>query len=193
MADFSEFNAMAIQEQLPNIHVMKAWRIKHRAKANRAKMGEQLILPDTLQVYTFVSTRFVRINKHRQIWNVWQSRCPICGIPFTFSLNRKRNSMVRTCPAHRGQWRAPRRPAAPKPRRERSTPIRDAILAELAACALVARSVPLEALAQGAIDRLPDRGGQRDTRRQNVTRAMQRLADTGALQLSACGTMAICN
>ena len=193
MTHFESWNAIAIASDYPNVLVLKAWRAMHRKKANRAKPGESLVLPDTGQRFTYVATRFVHMRKRRQAWNVWQSLCQICAAPYTFSLDRRCKALIRTCPKHRGQWRAPRRPAAPKPRRERSTPVRDTILSELAACALVARSVPLEALAQGAIDRLPDRGGARDTRRQNVTRAMQRLADQGALQLSACGTMALCN
>ena len=193
MASFAEFNEAAIQEQWGNIHVLKAWRAKHRGKANRPIAGEALILPDTLQRFTLVNVRFVHIRRKRRIWNVWRSDCQLCGASYITTQDRKSNSLVRTCPTHRGQWRTPRKPRPARIIQERATPIRDAIAATLSAFALLGPSAPLGDVISAACDKLPHNPAKRDTRWQRVSRALQRMTDQGAVQLNETGESVICN
>ena len=193
MIAFESFNAMAIADKLTNKSVIKAWRVTHKGKANSPKIGEALILPDTLQRFDYAATRFVQIGRHKRIWFTWLSSCQVCNARYSFSIDRYRDSFVRTCPKHRGQWRAPRKPKPARIIQERATPIRDAITATLSAFALLGPSAPLGDVISAACDKLPHDPAKRDTRWQRVSRALQRMVDQGAVQLDETSESVICN
>ena len=193
MSDFESFNAMAIADKLNNKSVLRAWIYKHKGKANRATRGESLVLPDTLQRFTFLSKRFIRVNGLLKVLNVWQSDCQLCGARYIFAKDLKTTSLFRTCPTHRGQWRAPHKPKPTRIIQERATPIRDAIAATLSAFALLGPSAPLGDVISAACDKLPYDQARRDTRWQRVSRALQRMVDQGAVQLNETGESVICN
>ena len=150
-------------------HHLKAWRMAHKRK--RIEPGASFIAPDG-QGFTVTGKMFWRYagRKRPAISLVWQSRCAICGKPYTFNQPFNSGCLVRTCPAHRGE-------AKPLHR----TPLRDIVLSELESLALLG-SAPHGAIIDACAARLAaPKPGQRDTRRQRVVRCLQELVDKRAL------------
>lgn len=150
-------------------HHLQAWRFEHKRKL--IPDGAAFTAPDGQRFVVAGRRFFRRIGRKRPVIHiVWQSSCRICAAPYTFNVPFRAASLVRTCEAHRGASGALRR-----------SPLRDAVLGELDAAALLG-GASHEAIIARCIARLaPCPVGQRDTRRQRVVRCLQELVDTGAL------------
>lgn len=165
------------------IDYCKAWRIEHKG---RVALGTTLHLPG--QYFTVVQKLFWRFTNRKKpkVSLVWESRCMICGASYRFNLPRRGfTSMVRTCEAHRGKFRASRSRLKPAPKRLGPKPsLQPALGAALEALSLtysqLDRSALLDLLAPLAT---PSAG--RDTRRQRVAAALQAMHDNGSLPICA--------
>lgn len=146
-----------------------------------APVGETITLPDTGQVFTILAQIIFDYGAgHLEPAGYqWSSPCAVCGDNYLTMSTRSPAWLKRTCPACAGQWQRVKPPAS-KPCARRVRPrsaLMNHVLAvwealQLAQGGEVRKRTFIEYCAQ-AIPAPP--AGERDVRRQNVARSLDRL------------------
>lgn len=175
-----------IESQCQVADYCKAWRYQHKGFVAPGSVLEMLG-----QQFTVVAMKHWRYadRKKPALSLVWESHCAICDELYQFNKPRQTfTSLVRTCPAHRGQFRTPRviYPPLPKdPPRSNGRPatLQAAISTELDNLAAIHASLPLGALASLLAPLAAHRDGLRDTRRQRCLEALQSMARKGLVAI----------
>ena len=181
--------------QWPLCKHLQAWRASYRRK--RIDTGATFLAPDNMQNFAVMSRLYFRTSGKRKarVALMWQSHCAICGAAYTFNKYLNATNLIRTCPAHRGNYRARR--GAPRALAGPRAPLQDYVLGELDAMALVADSVTIEALLASCVASMARGNGPRDTRRQMVARCISTLSNRGEVQITgntifACKVLQVC-
>ena len=175
-----------IESQWQVADYCKAWRYQ-----NKGFVAVGSVLDMLGQQFIVVAMMHWRYTDRKKpaLSLVWESHCAICNQPYQFNKPRHTfTSLVRTCPAHRGQFRTPRIILPPLPRdpprsNGRPATLQAAISLELEAIGLVYASLPLSALASLLAPLAAHRDGQRDTRRQRCQKALQSMARKGLVAI----------
>ena len=97
-----------------NSQVIEQFRSEH---PDRIEEGATLLLPDIDQWFEVVGHMFWKRKgtEFTRVGLVWRSECAVCSAEYEFNTYRKFDYLTRTCPEHRGQWRAPKPPKQIKP------------------------------------------------------------------------------
>ena len=177
-----------IESQWQVADYCKAWRYQ-----NKGFVAVGSVLDMLGQRFTVIAMKHWRYANRKKpaLSLVWESHCAICNQPYQFNKPRHTfTSLVRTCPAHRGQFRTPRIILPPLPRdpprsNGRPATLQAAISLELEAIGLIYASLPLSALLALLSPLTTTSGGQRDTSRQRCREVLLRLAARGALRIDS--------
>jgi hypothetical protein len=132
---------------------------------------------------------FVAVQRH--IWKksgakrytfgvTFASQCVVCGARYSTTVDARFSAVTRTCEEHRGQYR-PRRRAA-RVTSNRPAPAQASVKGALDILRGKGLETTVEAVVSLAASRLPPPLEGRDTRRQQVQRALRVLADSGRLE-----------
>lgn len=169
-----------------NAQAIEQFRSEHPRKIEE---GATLLLPDIDQWFEVVGHVFwkKRGEDYTRVGLVWRSECAACSTPYEFNTYRKFDYLTRTCPEHRGEWRAPKpakpakaaKPAQPVKRRGR---VETHILSHRDDLSVVSDRIGLDVFVRAVAALLKAPAG-RDTRRQSVTRSVQTLIKAGDLRV----------
>ena len=142
------------------------------------KDGAQLILPDIGQVHTVVGKLFWKYRDRFPIVNVslvFEAPCAVCGAPFRYNLPwRLQYRLMRTCEAHRGQWRSPEPKRYPNRRSPFVERVSRMLLAEVRQHGSISFEGAVISIAS-KIERNPD--ALQDCRRGNTRQAIRTMIE----------------
>lgn len=147
------------------------------------KDGAELVLPDIGQVHKVIGKMFWKHRDRFPIVNVsivFESPCAVCGALYRYNLPwRLQDRLLRTCEAHRGQFRSP---AAPKTWRWKCRPFEQRVAALLLAVVRQFGSIrQTDAVVSIAAQIEPSLISDRDTRKARAKSALRNLIAEGKL------------
>lgn len=117
--------------------------------------------------------------KHYTFGITFAARCVMCDTRYETTVDSRFKAVTRTCETHRGQYH-PRRRAA-RVTSNRPAPAQASVHGALQILRDKGSETTVEAVVALAASRLPPPAEGRDTRRQQVQRALKVLADSGRL------------
>jgi hypothetical protein len=172
--------------QWTNAEVIAQFRAEHPHKIEE---GATLLLPDIDQWFEVVGHVFWKKKgaDYTRVGLVWRSECAVCSAEYEFNTYRKFDYLTRTCPEHRGQWRAPKpdkpaKVAKPTQPVKRRGALETQILRHRDELSVVSDRIGMDLFVRGVAALLKAPEG-RDTRRQSVIRSVQTLVKVGDLQV----------
>lgn len=172
--------------QWTNAEVIAQFRAEHPHKIEE---GATLLLPDIDQWFEVVGHVFWKKKgaDYTRVGLVWRSECAVCSAEYEFNTYRKFDYLTRTCPEHRGQWRAPKpdkpaKVAKPTQPVKRRGALEMQILRHRDELSVLSDRIDVDLFARGVVALLKAPEG-RDTRRQSVIRSLQTLVKVGDLQV----------
>jgi hypothetical protein len=176
----------------------------------RFNVGDRFVLPDIEQAYVVHAVRPFKTKRGVEVYLEFASTCAVedCGCEFLFtkSLSEMCKSpyVMRTCPEHRRAWKTPMEDAwktseerkaaeAARESKEQEALERSGlrmgsnerlVIDALEDLLLVDDAPTVSALLAHAVGKMPYLVGKRDTRRQQVSRALANLGAKGVLVVS---------